>query len=157
VDRACRYLDTGIPDLVWCEFPNADRGPTEQFAAEVRKRFPEARFAFNWSSSFRWHLEAAPLSWRELAEMGYRFIFITLAAIHANGFGFGQLLQGLRRDEQQAYIELQRAEFDEGIDLPTRSHHLFSGVSYHNLMGGEYGAARLSQTMLEEHHAALTV
>src|SRR5436189_6440958 len=21
VDRACRYLDSGVPDLVWCEFP----------------------------------------------------------------------------------------------------------------------------------------
>jgi hypothetical protein len=71
--------------------------------------------------------------------------------------GFGQLLQGLRRDQQQAYIRLQRAEFAPELDLPTRSHHLFSGVAYHNLMGGEYGAARLSRDVLEEHHAAQTV
>src|SRR5215813_6819781 len=44
IDRACRYLDTGLPDLVWCEFPNSDRRPTQRFAREVRKRFPEARF-----------------------------------------------------------------------------------------------------------------
>jgi isocitrate lyase len=157
VDRACRYLDTGIPDLVWCEFPNADREPTQRFATEVRKRFPEARFAFNWSSSFKWHTEADPLRWTELADMGYRFLFITLAAIHANGLGFGQLLHGMQRDQQQAYIELQRAEFANETDLPTRSHHSFSGVAYHNLMGGEYGAARLNRTILEEHHAALTV
>lgn len=157
VDRACRYLDSGIPDLVWCEFPNAERGPTEQFAIEVRRRFPEARFAFNWSSSFRWHTEKNPLRWTELAEMGYRFIFITLAAIHANGLGFGQLLQGMRREQEQAYIQLQREEFVQGADLPTRSHHLFSGVAYHNLMGGEYGAARLNRGILEEQHAALTV
>src|SRR6187551_2853205 len=35
IDRACRYLETGIPDLVWCEFPTSDRGPVETFAAEV--------------------------------------------------------------------------------------------------------------------------
>src|SRR5438309_2136168 len=50
IDRALRYLDTGIPDLVWCEFPTSDREPVETFASEVRKRFPDARFAFNWSS-----------------------------------------------------------------------------------------------------------
>jgi isocitrate lyase len=157
VERACRYLDAGLPDLVWCEFPNAQRGPVEMFAAEVHKRFPDARFAFNWSSSFKWHTEPDPLRWTELAEMGYRFIFITLAAIHANGLGFSQLLQAMRGQQQQAYIDLQRAEFDESLDLPTRSHHLFSGVAYHNLMGAEYGAARLNRDILGEHHAAQTV
>jgi len=157
IERACRYLDSGLPDLIWCEFPNSDRAPTERFATEVHRRFPHARFAFNWSSSFQWHKDPNPLRWTELAEMGYRFIFITLAAIHANGLGFGQLLQSLRREQQQGYVELQRAEFAEGLDLPTRSHHLFSGVAYHNLMGGEYGAARLNREILEEHHAAHTV
>ncbi len=157
VERACRYLDSGVPDLIWCEFPNSDRRPTETFATEVHKRFPRARFAFNWSSSFKWYTDPNPLRWTELAEMGYRFLFITLAAIHANGLGFGQLLQDLKRDEQDGYIRLQRAEFADGLDLPTRSHHLFSGVAYHNLMGAEYGAARLNRAVLEEHHAAHTV
>jgi isocitrate lyase len=157
IERACRYLDTGLPDLVWCEFPNSDRLPVETFSWEVRKRFPTARFAFNWSSSFKWHTDPNPLRWTELAEMGYRFLFITLAAIHANGLGFGQLLRGLSRDQEQAYIELQRAEFAPGLDVPTRSHHAFSGVAYHNLMGGQYSAARLSSAILEEHHAAHTV
>jgi isocitrate lyase len=157
IDRACRYLDSGLPDLVWCEFPNSDREPTERFASEVHKRFPEARFAFNWSSSFKWYSDPNPLRWTELADMGYRFLFITLAAIHANGLGFGQLLQRMKTEQQEAYIQLQRAEFADGQDLPTRSHHLFSGVAYHNLMGGEYGAARLNQSVLEEHHAAQTV
>jgi isocitrate lyase len=157
IERACRYLDSGFPDLIWCEFPNSEREPTEKFAIEVHKRFPEARFAFNWSSSFKWYRDPNPLRWTELGEMGYRFIFITLAAIHANGLGFGRLLQDLKADAQDGYIRLQRAEFAEGIDLPTRSHHLFSGVAYHNLMGGEYGAARLNRDVLEEHHAAQTV
>jgi isocitrate lyase len=141
---------------VWCEFPNSDREPTETFACEVHKRFPDARFAFNWSSSFKWHLESNPLRWTELGEMGYRFIFITLAAIHANGLGFSELLQELQRQAQAGYIDLQRAEF-EAQDLPSRSHHLFSGVPYHHLMGSEYGAARLSRGVSEEHREALAV
>src|SRR5207245_11273835 len=139
------------PARLPCEFPIADRAPTERFANQGHKRFPHARFAFNWSSSFKWLAEPNPLKWSELGEMGYRFIFITLAAIHANGLGFGQLLQGLRRQQQDGYIALQRAEFADGLDLPTRSHHLFSGVAYHNLMGGEHGAARLHGHSVEEH------
>src|SRR3954469_6956545 len=29
IARPCRYLESGIPDLVWCEFPTSDRGPVE--------------------------------------------------------------------------------------------------------------------------------
>jgi isocitrate lyase len=151
IERALRYLDSGLPDLVWCEFPTSERDPVVTFATEVKKRFPDARFAFNWSSSFKWHLDPDPLRFDELGQLGYRFLFITLAAIHANGLGFGELLQGLRREQQQAYVDLQRREWADDRDLPSRSHHLFSGVPYHHLMGGIYGAARLSQGVQEEH------
>jgi isocitrate lyase len=157
IDRACRYLDSGIPDLIWCEFPNSDQQPTELFAYEVHKRFPDARFAYNWSSSFKWHQDPDPIRWSELGELGYRFLFITLAAIHANGLGFAQLLQAMRTRDQAGYVELQRVEFADGLDLPTRSHHLFSGVPYHHLMGSQYGAARLSRDVLEEHREAQAV
>src|SRR2546423_2124047 len=46
IERGLRYLDTGIPDLLWCEFPTADRKPLETFTKQIRKRFPQARFAF---------------------------------------------------------------------------------------------------------------
>src|SRR5206468_3541454 len=29
IDRGLRYLDSGVPDLLWCEFPTAERRPTE--------------------------------------------------------------------------------------------------------------------------------
>ena len=157
IERALRYLDSGLPDLVWCEFPTSERAPVETFATEVRKRFPEARFAFNWSSSFKWHLDPNPLRFEELGQMGYRFLFITLAAIHANGLGFGGLLQGLRDQQQQAYIDLQRQEWADNQDLPSRSHHLFSGVPYHHVMGSVYGAARLSHSVQEEHRTEQAV
>src|SRR5689334_105937 len=143
IDRALRYLDSGVPDLVWCEFPTSDRGPTERFATEVRRRFPEARLAFNWSSSFKWFNDTDPITFAELGELGYKFLFITLAAQHAAGYGFAKLLQGLRDEEQQAYIELQTREWQVGDDIPTRSHHLFTGVPYHQTMGSVMGASRL--------------
>src|SRR5205823_6159849 len=36
IDRGLRYLDSGIPDLLWCEFPTAARSETEKFHAEIR-------------------------------------------------------------------------------------------------------------------------
>src|SRR6202048_3661032 len=65
IDRGLRYLDSGVPDLLWCEFPTAERGPTERFCSEIRKRFPKARFAFNYSSSFKWFNEKKPITWAE--------------------------------------------------------------------------------------------
>jgi uncharacterized membrane protein YqgA involved in biofilm formation len=59
---AASYLETSIPDLVWCEFSTSDREPVERFTSEVRKRYPDAGFAFNWSSSFKWYLDGHPLS-----------------------------------------------------------------------------------------------
>ena len=150
IDRGLRYLDSGIPDLLWCEFPTSEREPVERFSQEIHRRFPEARFAFNWSSSFKWYKDPNPITFEELGRMGVKFIFITLGAQHANGYGLSQLLQAMSAGQQQGYIELQRKEFETGTDLPTRSHHHFSGVPYHHLVGKMYDAARLGREFVEE-------
>ena len=150
IERALRYLDSGIPDLVWCEFPTADRGPVEEWATAVRRRFPDARFAFNWSSSFKWYRDPEPTTFAELGEMGFKFIFITLGGQHAMGHGFSELLGAMAERQEQGYIELQRKEWADGTDFPTRSHHEFSGVPYHHLVGEMYGSARLGRQFVEE-------
>src|SRR5712691_3197513 len=150
IDRGLRYLDSGVPDLLWCEFPTAERGPTEQFCSEIRKRFPQARFAFNYSSSFKWHNEKDPITWAELGDLGVGFVFITLALQHAAGHGMSVLLNDLKNRQEQGYMALQRKEWDPTADIPTRSHHLFTGVPYHQHVGQEYGATRLSEA-LDEH------
>jgi isocitrate/methylisocitrate lyase len=143
IERALRYLDSGAPDLVWCEFPNSDREPTERFAYEVRRRFPDAKLAFNWSSSFKWFNDPDPISFVELGKLGYKFIFITLAAQHAMGYAFSKLLQGLSDEQERAYVALQRKEWAPDDDIPTKSHHLFTGVPYHQVLGQTMGASRL--------------
>jgi isocitrate lyase len=150
IDRACQYLDTGVPDLVWCEFPTSDRKPVEQFSAEVRKRFPQANFAFNYSSSFKWYNDAQPLTFDELGEMGVKFLFITLGAQHATAHGLSELLQEMKQGKQQGYINLQKKEWTPGTDFPSKSHHFFSGVPYHHVVGKLYDAARLGKEFCEE-------
>lgn len=150
VERGLRYLDTGIPDLLWCEFPTSDRGPLETFTSEVRNRFPAARFAFNYSSSFKWFNDPQPLTFDELATMGIKFLFITLGGQHASSYGLSVLLQAMAERREQGYIELQRDEWAQGADIPTRSHHFFSGVPYHHLVGKMYDAARLGAEFAED-------
>lgn len=150
VERGLRYLDTGIPDLLWCEFPTSDRGPVEEFCGRIHQRFPEAKFAFNYSSSFKWFNDSQPLTFADLGEMGIRFIFITLGAQHATGHGLSVLLQAMSQGQQEGYIELQKKEWEKGKDFPTRSHHFFSGVPYHHVVGKLYDAARLGKEFCEE-------
>jgi isocitrate lyase len=150
VDRGLRYMDTGIPDLLWCEFPTSDREPLEIFTSSIKKRFPSARFAFNYSSSFKWHKDKNPLTFHELADMGVKFLFITLGGQHAESYGLSCLLQDMQQQREQGYIALQRREWAEGTDFPTRSHHFFSGVPYHHLMGRLYDAARLGTEYVEQ-------
>ena len=105
IDRALRYLDSGIPDLVWCEFPTSDRGPLEEWATAVSRRFPEARFAFNWSSSFKWFRDPDPITFAQLGELGFKFIFITLGGQHAMGRAQCRLLP------RRVAVEAQQRHF----------------------------------------------
>lgn len=154
IERGLHYLDSGVPDLLWCEFPTAERGPVERFAGEIRKRFPEARFAFNYSSSFKWQNEKNPLTFDELGKMGVGFLFITLAMQHANGLAMTNLLEDLARSKERGYMDLQSQEWAEGRDIPTRSHHLYTGVPYHQHTGTRYSAARLG-AFTPEHEEAV--
>jgi hypothetical protein len=52
--------------------------------------------------------------------------------------------------QEQAYIELQRKEWAAGQDLPSKSHHFFSGVPYHQLVGESFGGSRLGSKFQEK-------
>jgi isocitrate lyase len=81
--------------------------------------------------------------------MGVKFIFITLGGQHAMGYGLSNLLQSMSKTQQDGYIELQRMEWS-GPDYPTRSHHFFSGVPYHHLVGKLYDASRLGSEFVDD-------
>src|SRR6188472_3212731 len=74
-------------DLVWCETSTPDMDEAERFAAAIHERYPGKLLAYNCSPSFNWrvHLSDAEIAGfqRDLAALGYRFQFITLAGFHA--------------------------------------------------------------------------
>jgi isocitrate lyase len=131
--RGRAYADAGV-DLVWSEFSNAGRGPAIAFAEAMRRTHPRLPLAFNYSSSFRWHADAAPLTFRELGELGYRFIFITLYAAHAGMYAVWNAMEELVKNQEQAQWELERTK----VGHPTESHHVMARVEHWKAMEERY-------------------
>jgi isocitrate lyase len=102
-------------DLLWFETSTPDLDEAREFAQAVHERFPGKLLAYNCSPSFNWrkHLDATQIaSFREvLAELGYRFQFVTLAGFHALNEGMFQLALGYAASGMTAYVELQQREF----------------------------------------------
>src|SRR5581483_11217870 len=77
--------------------------------------FPGKLFAYNCSPSFNWrkHLDDVEIaSFREtLAELGYRYQFVTLAGFHSLNAAMFELAHGYARQGMPAYVELQEREF----------------------------------------------
>jgi isocitrate lyase len=123
--RGRAYADAGA-DLVWCEFSGPAREPAVAFARAMRATHPHVPLAFNYSSSFRWSADPHPLAFRELGELGYKFIFITLFAAHAGMWAVWNAMEDLAKNEEQAQWTLERLKAGH----PTESHHVMARVAY---------------------------
>jgi isocitrate lyase len=123
--RGRAYAEAGV-DMVWCELSHSDRGPAIEFARAMRQTHPRLPLAFNYSSSFRWHKDPEPLTFRELGELGYKFIFITLYGAHAAMYGVWNAMHELVKNEEQAQWHLERTK----VGHPTESHHIMARVPY---------------------------
>ena len=123
--RGRAYADAGV-DSVWCELSSSDRGPAIEFARAMRQTHPKLPLSFNYSSSFRWHQDADPLTFRELGELGYKFIFITLYGAHASMFAVWNAMQELVKNEEQGQWTLERTK----VGHPTESHHVMARVAH---------------------------
>jgi isocitrate lyase len=113
VARALAYAP--YADLIWFETSTPDLGEAREFAQAVHERFPRKPFAYNCSPSFNWrrHLDEGEIaSFREtLAELGYRYQFVTLAGFHSLNAGMFELARGYAREGMSAYVALQELEF----------------------------------------------
>src|ERR687895_2967507 len=102
-------------DVVWCETSKPDLEQARQFAEAIHEKFPGKLLAYNCSPSFNWKKnlsddEIARFQ-RELAAMGYRFQFVTLAGFHALNYSMFELARNYGERGMAAYSELQQAEF----------------------------------------------
>lgn len=124
VCRSRLYASSGA-DLVWCEFNQPSREAAQQFADGVRKKpFANLPLAFNYSPSLDWYKEKNPMTFKELNEMGYKFIFVTIAAAHAGSMAVSDYMKSLKEKGAEALWEMQAAK----VNHPTESHHLMARV-----------------------------
>ena len=122
-------------DLVWCETAKPDLEEARAFAEGLHRDFPGKLLAYNCSPSFNWKrkLDDATIAkfQRELAAMGYRFQFITLAGFHALNYSMFELAHAYRTQHMSAYVTLQQAEFAaEGAGYTATKHQREVGAGY---------------------------
>ena len=102
-------------DMVWCETSEPNLEEARRFAEAIHEKFPNKLLAYNCSPSFHWRqkLDEASIAkfQTELAAMGYKFQFVTLAGFHALNYSMFELAHGYARDGMTAYSRLQEKEF----------------------------------------------
>jgi isocitrate lyase len=88
-------------DLVWCETSTPNLEEARRFAEALRKVHPDQMLAYNCSPSFNWakHMDEAQMRsfQREIAAMGYKYQFITLAGFHNLNYTTFELARQFRR------------------------------------------------------------
>jgi isocitrate/methylisocitrate lyase len=125
IERGLAYAP--YADLVWFETSTPDLAQAEAFASALLAKYPEKLLAYNCSPSFNWrrHLSEGEIATfqRDLAGLGYRFQFITLAGFHALNAGMFELALGYRDEAMTAYVRLQERELELEADGYTATRH----------------------------------
>ncbi len=102
-------------DLVWWETSEPDLGEAHEFAQEFKRQNPDKLMAYNCSPSFNWlakmSVTEATKFQETIADMGYRFQFVTLAGFHSLNLSMFELAKGYSLRGMGAYTELQQREF----------------------------------------------
>jgi isocitrate lyase len=126
-------------DLLWMETSTPDLDIAREFAEAVKDQFPDQLLAYNCSPSFNWraHLDEETIAKfsKELAAMGYRFQFITLAGFHALNYSMFNLASGFASEGMPAYVRLQEDEFAaEKTGYTATRHQREAGTGYFDLV-----------------------
>ncbi len=122
-------------DVLWCETSEPNLEEARRFAEGIHREFPGKLLAYNCSPSFHWNgkLDQATIArfQEEIAAMGYKFQFVTLAGFHALNLSMFELACGYAESGMAAYAELQEAEFERTRDgYAAVKHQRFVGTGY---------------------------
>src|SRR6202166_2381573 len=123
-------------DLIWCETSHPDLEEAREFAAAIHEKYPEKMLAYNCSPSFNWRKkldeETIARFQPELARMGYKFQFVTLAGFHALNLSMFELARHYKQTGMAAYSALQEKEFSSEREhgYQATKHQRFVGTGY---------------------------
>ena len=151
IDRGLSYAP--YADLIWMETSNPDLDYARRFAEGIHAKFPGKMLAYNCSPSFNW---AAKLTVpemetfrEELAKMGYKFQFITLAGFHALNTAMFELALAYKERGMAGYSELQEREFAlQAKGFRAVKHQSFVGTGYFDAIQTTVTAGNSSTTAL---------
>ena len=141
-------------DMLWCETSTPDLEEARVFAEAILDRFPDRLLAYNCSPSFNWtkHLDDEEIARfrKELAAMGYRFQFVTLAGFHALNASMFELAHGYAEEGMTAYVHLQQREMALEADGYTATRHQQEvGTGYFDLVSRVISGGTSSTTALD--------
>ena len=133
VARALSYAP--YADLLWFETSRPDLEEARRFAEAIHDEFPGKLLAYNCSPSFNWkrYLDDRTIAGfqRELAAMGYKFQFITLAGFHTLNASMFELAKGFAEHGMTAFVRLQEREFElEAAGYTATRHQREVGAGY---------------------------
>ena len=149
-------------DLVWCETGKPDLGFAREFAQAVLAENPNQLLAYNCSPSFNWKKNLSDNQiasfQQDIADMGYKYQFITLAGIHNMWYNMFDLAHEYAQGEgMKHYVEkVQEPEFaavDKGYTFA--SHQQEVGAGYFDdvttvIQGGASSVTALRGSTEEE-------
>ncbi|HET6182029.1 MAG TPA: isocitrate lyase [Acetobacteraceae bacterium] len=140
-------------DLLWWETSEPNLAEAEEFADAIHREFPGKMLAYNCSPSFNWQKKLSPEKiasfQRDIARMGYRFQFVTLAGFHSLNLSMFELARGYKARGMAAYSELQQAEFAAEAEGYTATRHQREvGVGYFDAVAMAISGGKSSTTAL---------
>ncbi|GGX26617.1 isocitrate lyase [Aquimarina muelleri] len=152
IDRGLSYAP--YADLIWMETSNPDLEQARKFANAIHAKHPDQMLAYNCSPSFNW---AAKLTVKEmetfreeLAAMGYKFQFITLAGFHALNTSMFELSKAYKERGMAGYSELQEREFALQKDgFKAVKHQGFVGTTYFDAVQNTVTAGKSSTVAMK--------
>ena len=151
INRGLSYAP--YADLIWCETGKPDIGEAREFAQAIHEIYPGKLLAYNCSPSFNWaaNLSAYKMfTFREdLAALGYKFQFITLAGFHALNTSMFELASNYMESGMSGYSQLQQREFelqDKGFEAVR--HQQFVGTGYFDAVQNTITGGKSSTTSM---------
>lgn len=151
IDRGLSYAP--YADLIWMETGNPDLGLAREFAQGIHAKYPGKMLAYNCSPSFNWAKfmdEKQMLTFREdIAAMGYKFQFITLAGFHALNSSMFELSKNYVERGMAGFSEMQQREFAMEKDgFKAIKHQSFVGTGYFDAVQNVVQQGQSSTTAL---------
>lgn len=151
IDRGLSYAP--YADLIWMETGNPDLGLAREFAQGIHAKYPGKMLAYNCSPSFNWAKfmdEKQMLTFREdIAAMGYKFQFITLAGFHALNSSMFELSKNYVERGMAGFSEMQQREFAMEKDgFKAIKHQAFVGTGYFDAVQNVVQQGQSSTTAL---------